>query len=1036
MRSKPFSFQRTLAMSVAAGCAASASSAILAQDAGNVEQIVVTGSRIRQTPGMVTPTPVTAVTTDELSSFEPGGTVAEQLDALPQFFSNETAQRGGGALFGTGGGSYLDMRDLGRQRTLVLLDGSRVVPSDKRGAVNVDVFPTALVRRVDVVTGGASATYGADALGGVTNFVLDREFQGLKIQSGMGQTDWGDGQRWNFSIAGGTEIGDKVNLIASLEARHIDQIDRDPEELGSWFQRWGWVTNPDWQSGAPAGVPQRLTLPWVTSSQHSPYGLIRNTGVPELDYMKFTPDGSDIEPFVLGDVVTLGGPGSTRSMAGGPEAVIHNKAFGGGPSGQEVVGRSGFLGLQYRFSDDMTGFVQYMSGTSESNEKNVRGSYSLQDLWYTTIPIDNAYLPQNVRQIMMDNGLDSIQVHKLGSFLGVPEIGYNEHDLNSFDTDSWSIGFDWSMPNGWDMRASWQSGNSHKHSGVEPKIRVDRMFLGMDAVEVYSDHRDVDGDGVIDLVAEADRGTGEIICRVQAYNPTPEELAASPAVQGRVSSRSSIEARLGGTGDPLLSPIGLDNTVQDCVPYNVLGNGNESEAALQYVTTPKIGLADVDQDFAEILVNGEISQGWGYGPLSLAAGLTYRKQSFSEGAIPVDVDALGPPLNDPNLGIRGIPPGYTGGSPNLHQFSTVPLISGEYDVWEWFGELNLPLWKSSSGTRALDGSVAYRSSDYSTTGQVDAWKLGLDIQVANSLRLRMTKSRDVREPNFSERFDAQGGGGAINDPQFDNAEFQITSVAGGNPNLRPEIADTLVAGFVYQPSGAPGLQLSTDWYDVKIKDAVGQLGLQRIVDECELNGVQELCAQITRNPDTGVIGRIFNVYLNVAQARVKGVDTEVVYNAEPNLFGDLDESFSLRALAGYLIERADTPFGGVPFDVAGSLNAPKLTTVITGNYIVGRYSFQLQGRYIDSVKRNARWVEGVDVDDNSVSSSTWFNARVGYTRDTPGGATWRLSLNIQNLFDVHPPIIASFSSRGGSQFVSNVYDTLGRRYDLTLNYNF
>lgn len=1010
------SLERTLALSLAAGCAASASPKVQAQDQASVEEVIVTGSRIRQTSGMVTPTPVTAVTTDELSSFEPGGTIAEQLDALPQFFSNETAQRGGGALFGTGGGSYLDMRDLGRQRTLVLLDGSRVVPSDKRGAVNVDVFPTALVRRVDVVTGGASATYGADALGGVTNFVLDREFEGLKVSAGTGATEWGDGQRWNFSLAGGTEIGEKLNLIGSIEARHIDQITRDPEELGDWFQRWGWVTNPDWYPGAPAGIPQRLTLPWVTSSQHSPYGLIRNTGVPELDYMKFTPDGSDIEPFVLGDVVSLGGPGSTRSMAGGPEAEIHNKAFGGGPSGQEVVGRSAFLGLQYRFSDNMTGFLQYMTGTSESNNKNVRGSYSLQDLWYTTIAVDNAYLPDNVRQIMIDNNLDSIQVHKLGSFLGVPEIGYNEHDLNSFDTDSWSIGFDWTMPNGWDMRASWQSGSSHKHSGVEPKIRVDRMFLGMDAV------RDPD--------------TGEIVCRVQLYNPTPEELAASPAVQGRVSSRSSIEARLGGSGDPLLSPIGLDNTVQDCVPYNVLGNGNESEAALQYVTTPKIGLADVDQDFAEILVNGEVSRGWGYGPLSLAAGLTWRKQSFSEGAIPVEVDALGPPLNDPNLGIRGIPPGYTGGSPNLHQFSTVPLISGEYDVWEWFGELNLPMWKSGSGAQALDASIAYRSSDYSTTGQVDAWKLGLDLQVAEPLRLRVTKSRDVREPNFSERFDAQGGGGAINDPQFDNAEFQITSVAGGNPELRPEIAETLVAGFVYQPTRVQGLQFSTDWYEVDIKDAVGQLGLQRIVDECELNGVQELCAQITRNPDTGVIGRIFNVYLNVAQAKVEGIDTELVYTAAPNLFGNQAETFNLRALAGYILERADTPFGGEPFDVAGSIGTPKLTSVVTGNYTVGRYSFQLQGRYYDSVKRNARWVEGVDVDDNTISSSTWYNARVAYTRDTSNGATWRLALNIQNLLDVHPPIIASFSSRGGSQLVSNVYDTLGRRYDLSLNYNF
>src|SRR5690606_11429639 len=124
-------------------------------------------------------------------------------------------------------------------------------------------LPTALVRTVDVVTGGASAAYGADALGGVTNFIIDREFEGLKINAGAGSTEFGDGDRWNASIAGGFAIGERLNVIASFETRHIDQIDRDPEELDSdWFRRWGHVTNPDWSPGAPPGVPQRLTMPW------------------------------------------------------------------------------------------------------------------------------------------------------------------------------------------------------------------------------------------------------------------------------------------------------------------------------------------------------------------------------------------------------------------------------------------------------------------------------------------------------------------------------------------------------------------------------------------------------------------------------------------------------------------------------------------------------------------------------------------------------------------------------------------------------
>ena len=221
----------------------------------SVEEITVTGTRLRRTDGMAEPVPVTTLTTEELSMFEPGSTVAEQLDALPQFFQTSTAQRGGAALFGPGGGSYLNMRGLGAERTLVLFDGFRMPPADKRGPVNVDTFPTALVSSVDVVTGGASAAYGADALGGVTNFILNREFEGLKLEAGTGMNEFdNEGKNWNLSVAGGTEIGERLHIIGSFEARHVDQIVRNPLDLDtSWFQRWGHVTNPAWRRHRSAG---------------------------------------------------------------------------------------------------------------------------------------------------------------------------------------------------------------------------------------------------------------------------------------------------------------------------------------------------------------------------------------------------------------------------------------------------------------------------------------------------------------------------------------------------------------------------------------------------------------------------------------------------------------------------------------------------------------------------------------------------------------------------------------------------------------
>jgi iron complex outermembrane recepter protein len=1019
--------QTTMALSVATAISFIPSVHAQQQEGQRLEEISVTGSRIRMTDGMATPVPVTAVTTAELQAFEPGGTIAEQLDALPQFFGTGSAQRGGGVLFGSGGGSYLNMRSLGANRTLVLFDGSRVVPADKAGSVNVDTLPTALMRSIDVVTGGASAAYGADALGGVTNFVLDREFEGLKLNTGSGITELGDGHRWNVEIAGGKKFGDRLNFIGSAQAIRINQIMRDPTTLGDWFSRWGWVTNPAFVSfAATPGVPQRLTLPWVTSSEHSPSGVLwarRGTNslsplIPfSMNGMTFTDDGTDVRQFVLGDVYAAPNrSGSTKSMSGGPEAMNHHRAFGGGGSGNEVVTRSAFAAVKYDFSDNFSGFAQLMVGRSESNSVSYRGGYSLQDGWYATIYRENAFLPANVGAAMDSAGINSFQLHKLGSYFDNLDPGVGSDNRGVFGTYSWSVGFDAVLPNGWDLRASWQKGQSHKRTGIYDEIRVDRLFLAMDAVRHPQ--------------------TGAIVCNVQLFNPTAAQLAAS--VPGRLASPGGSP---GGTGsarttDPLLSPIGLDNSVRDCVPFNVMGAGNINQAALDYVMTPKVGNSYVDQDFAEILLTGELFEGW-QGPISFAAGFTYRDQSFTDQALPTMIDVLGPPLNAPSLGIRGVPPGFTGGSANLHQFSTVPNVSGGYDVWEWFGEVNVPVWESSSGQQALGGSAAYRSSHYSNIGRIDAWKLGLDFQVFEDLRFRATKSRDVREATFSERFDAQGGGGAVNDPRFNNTNFQITSVSGGNPDLIPEKANTVVAGLVYQPSFLDGLRMSVDWYDIKISDAVGTLGLQRIVDDCESGVAASLCSLIERDPASGFIGRIFNVPLNVAQARVNGIDYELGYRKEVNFFSDQNESVNVRFLGGFVRERANIPYGATSgLNTSGTIGTPDFTGNITGTYNIGPYSVQLQQRYIPRAIINANWQVGRDVDKNDISSMNMTNLQLGYSGDLASGGNWRLALNVNNLFDRNPPIQPSYGTRGGSQAVSNNYDIFGRRYQMSLNVNF
>jgi outer membrane receptor protein involved in Fe transport len=995
----------------------------------SVEEITVTGTRIRRTDGMAEPVPVTTLTVQELALFEPGGTVAEQLDALPQFFNTGTAQRGGPAFFGDGGGSYLDMRGLGRDRTLVLFDGLRVPPADKRGQVNVDTLPTALVRSIDVVTGGASAQYGADALGGVTNFILDRDFEGLKLSAGTGMNDFNnDGKNYNFSLAGGIELGDRVNIVGSIETRHVDEINRNPDELGSWFQRVGYLLNPAYRASDPPGTnPERIVTPWLASASIHVNGVIRPgpfgvTGPSALANMRFTDDGSALVPFAVG-CATDG-----SFIANCPDAITGHLTQGGGPTGSEVEQTNGFFAVTFAVSDAVDLFADVLIGSAESNSTPYVSAATLSSIWAPTVYRENAYLPASVRSIMFTENRTSFRLAKGGSYPGVLDIDTHSRSHNDFDTEMFRVGVDWAIDDNWQLRFSVQTGETEKLTAEFDSLRVDRVHLAMDAVEIYNDRRDVNGDGVIDLITEADRGTGTIVCNVQRYNPTPAQLAATPAIQGQVSSRD--------LNRPLAAPVGLDDTIGACVPFNMMGNGQISPAAHAYIMTPKWGESIVEQDFAELLVTGQVADGWGAGPLSLATGLTYREQAFEDGAFPIDVDDLGPPFNAPELGIRGIASAWSGGSPNLHQFSTVSLLAGEYDVWEWFGELNVPMWESDSGNQRLGSSFAYRSSDYSSSGRVEAWKIGVDFQVARDLRFRGTKSRDVREPTFAERFDNSPNGGTITeDPQTGLRNVVITSTGAGNPALSPEVADTVVVGLVYQPGWAEGLRMSVDRYEVDIAQSIATLDDDTVVDECFFN--QVLCEYVIRDTG-GNLTRVLRPFLNLDQAYVKGIDFEVVYGRDVDWLRSPNESFNVRLLGGKLENRRNTVAGSVPDEFAGALFGPsaypELTANATASYRFGPWSLQWQQRYIDSVKLDRNWVEGDDIDDNTISSMSWTNLVLGYENEMSRGGRWRLTFNVQNLFDNDPPVIpATGGGRFGAQTTVNTYDHWGRRYQLGFN---
>jgi iron complex outermembrane recepter protein len=1021
-------------LSISALAALAGSTAYAQEKAGELDEITVTGSRIRQETGMTTPVPVTTVAMETLKTFNPGAALADQLDKLPQLIQTESAQRGSGALFGNAGASYVNLRGLGAQRTLVLLDGSRVVQDDRGGAVNIGVLPSGLIRKVDIVTGGASAQYGADAVGGVVNFILDRKFQGLKASASTGITEEGDGFNYKGSVTGGMKYGDKLHVTASLDYNHIDQIERNPQKLGSWFQRWGYVANPAFVSAAATpGQPVRITAPNVSQVAFSPFGRIdavtMNTGVPALTGANaftflnnvFTQDGTAMRPFVRGANAST----AIGTMQGGPEYAYADLGQRGGPTGNRVNENSAFVGLQYDINDRVQVFGNALFGSSASDAVDIRGNPELEDPFNATIFSGNPYLPAAVQAEMTAKGIASFKLNKIGQFPGLSNYNQAESARNVHSMFTWSVGADAELTDNWHLKGTWQSGRSRKFTAVRGEVRTDRIFLAIDAVR--------------------DPSTGNIICNVQRFNPTNAAIAAA--------TQAAFPGRKDKYGQLLQSPIGLDGSISGCVPINIFGQGNVTSAANDYVTDDKWGISVVKQDFAEVLLTGKLFDGWA-GSINAAFGATYRDESLTQQAYPIDLDHYGPPFNLPSIGIRGVGPGYATGSPNIFAFSTVPPIGGSYNVKEVFGEVNVPIFKTATG-QSMTTDLAVRRSTYSSTGSVEAYKVGLDFQVFEDLRLRGTLSRDVREPTFSERFDSQGSGGTVNPDPVLGTVYTVTPVTTGNPDLRPEKADTKTYGLIYSPSYIENLQLSADYYDIQVKGAIGTLGFQRIVNEC-FAGNASFCPFIERDATTRVIGRVFDTYLNVAKTAVRGVDFEMQYSAKPDFVESQAESLVFRGFASRLLERTNqTSSIAAINDFSGGFTAgvlyPDWKANLSGTYSLGNWSLLISEEWISKSKINttfldtADWnagrrvVNGVtktapDVDDNWVPNYFNTNLRLAYKGETADGHDWDVSLFVTNLLDKHPMIVPSNNARGSSQTVSNNYDAYGRRYVLGVSY--
>lgn len=907
-------------------------------EAVSSEDIVVTGSRAI-TNGDKAPTPLTVLSSDQLSLAAPS-TITDALATVPQFRGASgrpaTSVSPQSPSFAT-----LNLRGLSdgsAARTLVLLDGRRVTPVTASGIVDINALPNLLVSRIDIVTGGASASYGSDAVAGVVNYVLDKKFTGLKADFNAGISGRGDDGSQKVALAGGANLLDgKLHVMGSFEYFNSDGLASGGGR--KWMNKHcGIISNPTY----PASGTNFLFRCGVVGTESAPGGVIPSGPLKGTQFLS----GGVPAPFTYGTDLT------SSTMVGGSGVWVDRGNIAAAIKTTLLYGRA-----DYEVADNLTISAE---GSYAKNDNSFNGVtplfFGATDF---TITADNPFIPAAVKAALAPGS----------SFkLGRASIDWGpSFQRNRDDTLSGTLGFDWRVDGNWVVSGYAQYGRTKIDQVVDNQVNRSRVYEAADAV--------------------INPATGQIVCRSTLTNP--------------------------GNG---------------CSPLNLFGPGSASSAALSYIMGTSWTKRTTSQTAAELSVRGSPFSTWA-GKVQVAVGADYRR---------LTAEYVSDPLSNAKIvaapGSQGTPAGIIGTVGGWLTGNQVTQPKASYDTKEVFGEVAVPLAADAPFARSLDAVGAVRYTDYSTAGGVVSWKLGLTYRPIEDIMLRGSISRDQRAPNISELYlPGSISLGSIFDP-VTNSTYAISASSGGNPNLRPETARNVTAGIVITPRFIPRLSLAIDYYDIKLRGAIGVLSAQQIVNLCA-GGNTSYCANITRLNGTGQITAINATRQNMAQIRSSGVDFELNY-AVPVAKGTL----SFRALASYLsrLTRTD-PFGnvtvydGVTGGEGGTFGdgSPKWQGTASVTYSDDAWTFFVQERLISSGT--------FDTLGTLYNSGTGANS-IDYNH-VPGRAYTDLSVRlrvkggfelygtINNLFDQDPP---QAPTRTGPPFIT--FPTNGQLFDVVGRY--
>lgn len=926
-------------------------------EAAQIDDVVVTGSRIVRN-GYTAPTPVTVVATEQLQLTAPGS-VPDGLNQLPQFTVSSGTQNTGNQATSPNGGNYLNLRGLGSIRNLVLLDGQRIPPTSFQGTVDTNVIPSSLVSRVDVVTGGASAAYGSDAVSGVINFILDTNYTGIKGSAQVGISDYGDDLSSGFDIAAGFDVfGDRGHVLLSFDHYQRDGIPRNEDRPrgGDWITQVGNGTE-----AAPYRNAGPVFYQTGTFGTLFPLGtnFSVNIGNP-LAGMHFLPDGS-LVPFDPG--VTPAG--SSNVGIGGDGSPSIGKTLTGGQVTDQLFGR-----FDYELTPNLRFFAQLGFAESENTFVTI-GSGTQTNAFF--IYADNPYLPADAAALLdaypgRDGVFGTADDRRVGGGRIHADQPFKEVDaLNVAYT--FLTGITGTLGD-YNWKATYAHGDSRLRSAHSGNFLNQRYFASLDAVRAPS---------------------GEIVCNITLTHP------------------------------------GL---MDDCRPINWFGQNSPTAEDFAWVSGVSKYQVSQTMDIFATEFSGDLFE-LPAGPLSFAVGAEYRTQelnqeSNSDPSIPTSTEGLRTNVAQ---------------TINKYNSTNVGFAQGEYNVKEVFVELAVPLLKDLPFIRSLDLNAAGRYTEYSTSGGVNTWKVGLSYTPIDDLRLRYTRSRDIRAPTLYELFAGdQAARGGFFDPLSGRNDNVIT-LSSGNPDLTPEIGDTYTVGAVWQPSFFPGFSASVDYFSIEITDAIANLNRDDANEECiASNGTSPLCQYIIRpfpfdhTPVTDNFPIATRVLpYNQALASLHGIDYEFSYTMPFSSFGRSGD-LGFRLIGSYIPGRKSrTSVDATPVENANVGVNAKHRINLQVNYSEGPLNLIAQARYIGETQRTRD--RTVFYEEPTVPSVVYVDLTATYDF-TVSGSDLTAFLTVNNAFDQKPPLIGN--GQPGQQYPTNqgLFDVVGPYYTTGIRFEF